>query len=330
MLRELPTTCFHTTRLNATTFMIREEDAYHDYPLIYVKVFSEPPLLLLSDTGSGGHGITPSIQLTSLRRYLETFPVPSNADKPLNAGGERPYLIICTHCHNDHILGIPDFTKSLHNTVILASSHDPLFITNDLPTHSGCADLGLPTPEYEVSYWARHLETITYKGISLNIQILHTPGHCPDELAWYDSTERHLYVGDTFYELRAPWISCPIIFPQEGNWVEYMDSLKLLSSFIEEENSKDASAPRVKIGSGHITYSVDAANIVAEVQALFVNIIQGTVPVISSTKERGEICDLWMEGSEAKFSVQAPRRLMEEARKYYSEHPELLVNAWLM
>lgn len=269
--------------------------------------------------------MSPTIQLKSLRQYLETYPIPSNADKPLNADGKLPYLIVCTHCHNDHILGIPELTESTKDTTILASSYDPSFITDDLPTHSGCADLGLPTPEYKVSYWADHLETITHNSIPLNIQILHTPGHCPDELAWYDSAERHLYVGDTFYELHSPWVTTPIIFPQEGSWIEYMHSLRVLDAFIEEQNSKDTSAPRVKLGSGHITFSADAADIVTEVTALFLKIIQGKVPVVGGTEERGEIHDLWMENPEAKYSVQAPRRLAEEARKYFAEHPELLV-----
>jgi hypothetical protein len=78
------TTCFNTTRLNATTFVIREKDIYNDNPLIYVKIFSERPLLLLSDTGSGGYGLSPSIKLTYLRSYLETFPLYSSSDKPLN------------------------------------------------------------------------------------------------------------------------------------------------------------------------------------------------------------------------------------------------------
>lgn len=324
MSAESPTTCFHTTKLNATTFVIREEDIYQDYPLIYVKIFSEPPLLLLSDTGNAGYGLPPSIKLTSLRRYLETFPVPSNSDRPLNPSGKLPYLIICTHCHNDHILGIPDFTTPSCETTILASSYDPSFITDHLEAHSGCRDLGIPTPEYTVSYWARHLEKITYKSRPLNIQILHTPGHTPDELAWYDIDERHLYVGDTCYELRSPFISTPIIFPREGDWVQFMQSLRFLGAFIEEQNTQPTHAARVKMGCGHITSSVDAADMVAEVHALFLHIIQGTVPVCSSTEESGEVYDLWMESPEARFSVQAPRRIAEAARSHFAEHPELL------
>jgi hypothetical protein len=62
-----------------------------------------------------------------------------------------------------------------------------------------------------------------------------------------------------------------------------------------------------------------------EVQALFVKIIQGKVPVIKSIEERGEPCDLWMENPEARFSVRAPRRLVEAARKFFGEHSQLLV-----
>lgn len=324
MSKVSPTTCFNTTRLNASTFVIREEDVYNEHPLIYVKIILEPPLLLLSDTGCGGHELSPSIKVTSLRSYLETYPISSNSDRPLNPSGKLPYLIICTHCHFDHILGIPHFVTAECDTTILASSYNPSFITDDLPTHSVCRYLNIPTPSYKVSYWADHLEAITYKSVPLNIQILHTPGHTPDELAWYDSTERHLYVGDTLYELRSPFVSTPIIFPPEGDWIDYMQSLHTIHSFVKEQNRKHPSAPRVKIGCAHITFSVDGEEIVAEVQALFVRIIEGKVPVIASIEERGETCDLWMENPAARYSVRAPRRLVETARKFFGEHKELL------
>jgi glyoxylase-like metal-dependent hydrolase (beta-lactamase superfamily II) len=325
MSSSTPTTCFHTTRLNASTFVIREEDSFGENPLIYAKIYSEPPLLLLSDTGCGGHGLSPSIKVTSLRNYLETYPIPSNLGQPLNPSGKLPYFIICTHCHFDHILGIPDFVTPHSNTTILASSNEPSFITRDLPTHSLCRFLGLSTPKYEISYWAVHLEAITYNSIPLNIQILHTPGHTPDEIGWYDSKERHLYVGDSFYELRSPFNSSPIIFPLEGDWIDYMQSLRTLSTFIDDQNDLEPSAPRVRIGCAHITFSVDAAEIVREIQKLFVKIIAGKIPVVKSIEARGEICDLWMESPEAKYSVRAPRRLAEAARHFFSVNPGLLL-----
>ena len=318
-------TGFNTSRLNKSTFVIHEEDIFNENPLIYAKIFMEPPLLVLSDTGCGKPGLSPSIKATSLRNYLETCPVSSNSDQPLNPLGKLPYLIIITHCHFDHILGIPDFIAPECDTTILASSYNPSFITEDLPTHSLCRFVGVATPSYKVFYWAGHLEQVTHNSVPLNIQILHTPGHTPDELAWYDSLERHLYVGDTFYELHSPSFSSAIIFPLEGDWIDYMQSLRTLRAFIEEQNSKYPSAARVKIGCAHITFSVDGAEIVAEVQALFIRIIQGKVPVIRSIEVRGETCDLWMEKPEARFSVRAPRRLAEAARKFFAEHENLLI-----
>jgi glyoxylase-like metal-dependent hydrolase (beta-lactamase superfamily II) len=320
-----PTTCFHTTRLNPSTFVIREEDSFNENPLIYAKLYSEPPLLLLSDTGCGGHNLSPSVKVTSLRNYLETYPIPSNLEQPLNPFGKLPYFIICSHCHFDHILGLPDFVTPHSNTTILASSNEPSFITSDLPTHSLCRFLGLSTPKYEISYWASHLEAITYNLVPLNIVILHTAGHTPDSIAWYDYSERQLYVGDSFYELRSPFASSPIIFPLEGDWIDYMQSLRTISSFITEQNDKEPSAPRVKISCAHITFSVDGAEIIHEIQKLFVKIIEGKVPVVMSTEIRGEICDLWMESPEARFSVRAPRRLADAAREFFSANPGLLL-----
>ena len=58
----------------------------------------------------------------------------------------------------------------------------------------------------------------------MGMQLLHTPGHTPDELALWDEAETMLYIGDTLYE----W--APIIFPNEGSivqWLETVDALLL-------------------------------------------------------------------------------------------------------
>lgn len=246
--------------------------------------------------------------------------------------------------------------------MILASANDKSFILKDLETHSLCKYLHIPTPQYTVSYWARHLEYLSYvppnpqpgqatAAVPLRIQTLHIPGHTPDSLAWYDIDEKHLFVGDAFYARRREGsFSCrvpgrglgdeeegfsaaedeegedaPIIFPSEGNWVHYMASLELLLSFIRYQNSVlerqwqregvEGDPPRVKLGSGHITASTDAETMTSEVKELFEMIIAGRVPVKRSEWKRGEVFDYWVEGEEeTRYSVLAPRRLVEEAR----------------
>lgn len=101
------TTCFSCTRLNPTTFLIVEDDQWSEMPFIYAKIC--PSVLVLVDTGCGGAAKDPSVKLTSLREFLETFPVADNNGLPLNPNGMKDYAVVCTHCHYDHI-GRPLFS----------------------------------------------------------------------------------------------------------------------------------------------------------------------------------------------------------------------------
>lgn len=305
---------FTCSRVNATTFVIHENDKYEEHPFIYVKIYDDPRIVVISDTGcGGGDGARDDYYHYNLKEYLESCPVAANDGKPLNPHeAERGYLIICTHCHYDHILGLKHFQTA--STRILASSFDRSFIEENLPTHSLCKFLGVPTPNYTVTYWADNLEKLSINGKPLRLQILHTPGHTPDELAWYDEHERHLYVGDSFYERVAKDNSYEqaIIFPKEGNWIHYMQSLEKLLHFVEKKNEEPDKAP-VKISCGHVTSSVDGVDIIIAVQQLFRDIIAGKVPIVCTKEKRGEEFVLWKAAGGSRFSVAAPKRLALEA-----------------
>lgn len=102
-----------------------------------------------------------------------------------------------------------------------------------------------------------------------------------------------------------------IIFPSEGNWIDYMSSLELLLSFIRCRNfelerqwpSEDMDGrppekrhpPSVKLGAGHVTANEDAEVMTFEVRSLFRGIIAGKVPVKRSEVKRGEVSDYWCE-----------------------------------
>lgn len=70
-------------------------------PFIYAKVYDS--VLILIDTGCGGAARDPSVELKSLRQFIETYPVDDNNNQPLNPGGKKHYVVVCTHCHFDHI-----------------------------------------------------------------------------------------------------------------------------------------------------------------------------------------------------------------------------------
>jgi len=334
----MPTTSFVSRRVNSSTFLIIEDDYFGEHPYIYVKVYQNH--LLVADTGCNS-ARSKSASLTSLREYLETYSLSLNNDECLNPGGRKEYIIICSHCHYDHILGIPQFLST--NPTIIASGFDRSFLLDDLPTHSLCRFINMKTPNYVISNWARHMEYFALSTIPFRIQFLHVPGHTPDSLAWYDIDERHLYVGDTFYERKRitpipelpddagqvpglPATQAAIIFPEEGgDWIQFMSSLDMLLSFVLHHNRQSGRhsdqnhepIKRVRVGCGHLTYDADAEDMIREVQALFERIIQGKVPIVRSGEKRGVIHDYWLESEDSKYSVMAPRHLAEEAMRHF-------------
>ncbi|KAK5709008.1 hypothetical protein LTS12_028129, partial [Elasticomyces elasticus] len=421
---------FTTKRINATTFVIREDDAYEEHPLIYAKLHSKAPVIVLSDTGcdepSEKHK---NDRYIHLREYLERCPIPDNDNKPLNPDGKLRYIIICTHCHYDHTLGIPQFLAG-GTTEIIASAAGRDFIESDLEKHGIFKYIGLPTPYYQVTKWAQAFERLEYPFVhdwdaskamphlcgmhlhwmqggkryadcseqlrrsarlcqaamhpsldldphqewhnfgpsfnaatsamaqnitrdldltvqrdfdldgdvldnfdfdsfldnppataikpaktDLGITIIQTPGHTPDELAWYDHEEMHLYVGDSFYH-EGKGDKMPIIFPGEGSLIEWVFSMQKLAVFVRGENARAAAASedsstqdaddewvhvkpaprRVKICCAHQTYSVDGAEILAELEAFSFRVFIGRVPVVASKKwHDDEIYDSWRE-----------------------------------
>lgn len=92
-----PPAYFTGSRLNNSTFRIVENDEYKEIPFIYAKVY--PSAIVLIDTGCGGPSGDAS---DSLKIFLETHPLSDNGNLPINHCS-KPYIIISTHCHFDHI-----------------------------------------------------------------------------------------------------------------------------------------------------------------------------------------------------------------------------------
>lgn len=284
---------------------------------------------------------------TRLRDYLENCSVQANGDAPLNPGGRRRYIIICTHCHYDHIGGITQFLEG-GTTEIVASAAGRDFIESDLDSHSLFKWLPRPTPYYQMTKWAQTFERLSWpfkheyddagkreKQQDLGITIIQVPGHTPDSLAWYDHDEMHLYVGDSLY--REGVDRMPIIWPgQGGNMIEWFFSMQKLQYLIHSENSREDSAvgddgdvdgwvsvPRaVLVSCGHATTGTDGKRIMAEVDCFWAAALRGQIPLVSSRFAYGEVTDTWRaKGLTVSFS--APRRLMEDARKFFLGSVEL-------
>ena len=304
-LSDAPTTCFTCTRVNPSTFLVVEDDKYLEQPFIYVKVTLHA--LVVIDTGCGGAARDQHVKLTCLKDFLETFPVPDNNNEPLNEGGCKPYVVICTHCHYDHILGVEPFT-AVPETRICASSYDRAFLSvENLPEHSLCNALNIQTPKYTITDWADDAALVKYHQTNLGVRTYHTPGHTPDELAIFDEEERVLYVGDTIYE----W--APIIFPKEGNIITFSSSLAKLRNLVDDLNS-DPSKQHVAIACGHCTKDADAEELLRDVDLFLWNVVSGQVEVKERMERRGE--ENWLyEQDGARLSFRGPARLFETFRR---------------
>lgn len=161
-----------------------------------------------------------------------------------------------------------------------------------------------------------HGYTVTspiHPHIPLNVTVLHTPGHTPDELAVYDANEKMLYVGDTLYEYE------PIIFPKEGSIVTWFESVDYLMAFVAEKSEmfqgrSGLQRREVLINAGHRTVMRPATEVLADSRVFLEEVVKGREPVKGRLKVRGED-NVVYEQQGGRFSLRCPERLVEEARR---------------
>ncbi|KAJ6494779.1 Metallo-hydrolase/oxidoreductase [Mycena vitilis] len=280
--------------------MSEYNDIYGEHPQIFVKLCLSAKTVLIIDTGCGGATVDPNIEITSLRRYIEEVKLDCNGGKALNAA-KMEYVVIATHCHYDHILGMEQFSDSC----ILASGHDPTFVSPfNLPTHSLCESLGIPTPSYKPLLVPHQYVVQSRTLVPLGISILHTPGHTPDECALYDRGEKMLYVGDSLYEEET------IIFPTEGSINSWLSSIRYLIAFVETENETG----HVQINSGHRTVCRPALEVLNAANEFMEDVIAGREPVRGRECRRGEENVSYTQNG-GRFALRCPERLVLEARR---------------
>ncbi|KAF7557739.1 hypothetical protein G7Z17_g475 [Cylindrodendrum hubeiense] len=342
---DLPHDCpFSARRLTETIFLFRENDGYGQYPNILAKICmsdsfdSRDPattlaagVIVLSDAGCATNVKNP---------YYGT---PGNSDMPekwnlntvlkytINPGGQLPYLVITSHCHFDHILGIGLLPPTDSNpkrgdvserqgppTTVLSSAFDPDFINpwDHLCMHSMAKTFKAVCPYYTIGVLAEDSQHILYNSpsvsrpISTGIIVLQTPGHTPDSLSWYDTASHLLSVGDSFYEVSSPdtrtskWgadIRSPIIFETHSDLALWWKSVDRVLQFVREQNGQlirqytgAQQAPRVAIGAGHVTaLSPDAESFILSIRAFMSRILRDEVPTEKIDVDWLASLDLW-------------------------------------
>ncbi|KAH9838421.1 Metallo-hydrolase/oxidoreductase [Rhodofomes roseus] len=293
---------FEAYRLTNTTFLIIEvDDIYSEHPYIYAKLVPEADTILLLDTGCGSASSDRTVEITSLRAFLERVPVAENGGRPINDGARMRYVVALSHCHYDHILGVEQFAC---DSPVLQSAHSPAFVARDaLPANSLCTALGIRTPQFASILVPHNTMLTSVSGVPLGMTLLHTPGHTPDEVALWDAHDLMLYVGDTVYEWE------PIIFPAQGNISVWFATIDQLEAVVMSSRLPEA----VRINCGHRTVTRPALEVLRAARQFVSDILTGNVEVRWRRWRRGEWhVDYRQEGGQ--FSVRCPERLVEEAR----------------
>jgi glyoxylase-like metal-dependent hydrolase (beta-lactamase superfamily II) len=301
-------------------------------------------VLVINDTGVGTNTPchTPTVQKWNIGNFIE---------QNLNPARESPYLILLSHCHYDHILGLRSLLYSEQDVLdaeaesneahpratVISSSHAQSFVTpyEVLMEHSLCTSERLRAPIYKTSIWAGDDEKIVYEHtsgsqIQLPVITLHTPGHTPDSLSWYDTEERALYVGDSFYTQEstdtrnAPWgpeSPAAILFPNEGNLFDWWQSIEKLAAFVKVRNIEGEKP--VTLSAGHVTASVDAAKCLKDVKKFMAEVLRDEARFEEQPAKRGMRFGHWTEKNPGHtgigtFSLGAPLRVIREGKEKIS------------
>lgn len=307
---------FFCSKLNDSTQLVVHRDKYSEFAFVYVKTYPQHSVAVIIDNGCGAGNHSDDSSTLELKDFILAS-VLNSEQRTFD------FLVICTHCHFDHIGGIEAFSRS--GAGIVASGHDREFLSPKKRTESSlCGTFNMAIPDYEISHYAQDDESLSYHGKSLGLRIIHTPGHTPDSMAIFDEAERWLFVGDTCYQRSAlmPWGEdqvVPIVLPMQGNVKDFIASLHKLHDFATKEDQESNEA-QIQLAAGHTTSQRPAAKFLRNVILFCGDISLGKLEAESIPGDLvapgGSLGDtmftLWTGNEDTDLSLIAPERFKDD------------------
>lgn len=161
------------------------EDGQYDEALMYLAIGSERAIIIDGGTGIG--------RLDILVEELT----------------DKPYSLLLTHTHNDHIGGCKDFEEiALYDDPMGRESAEKGLGKDKMgemieegavikPYPEGFDPDSFYAPPYTVTHWLKDEEVIDLGGRKL--EVIYTPGHSSDHICLLDREARYLFTGDIYY-----------------------------------------------------------------------------------------------------------------------------------
>ena len=106
----------------------------------------------------------------------------------------RPTLLLNTHCHIDHLLGVAHLQRTYGAQAAAHPDDAPLLRT--LPAQAGLFGVPLDeVPQFDMDL--KHQQTVRFGNTTL--LVLHTPGHSPGGVCFLHQESGTLLSGDTLF-----------------------------------------------------------------------------------------------------------------------------------
>ena len=106
-----------------------------------------------------------------------------------------PKLILITHCHIDHVLGINFLTNEFSIKAYIPKSEKPLF--NELVNYAPMFGFENYKSSSYIEYISKN-DKLDFNKLIIDILLL--PGHSPGHLAFYFKEERKCFSGDVIFK----------------------------------------------------------------------------------------------------------------------------------
>lgn len=106
-----------------------------------------------------------------------------------------PKLLALTHAHLDHIAGVNDLRRIWPGLPIAIHEAEARFLTDPVLNLSGLIGMDLTSPPAD--RLLRHGDVLMLGDLKFNV--LHTPGHSPGGVCFYQPENHAAFVGDTLF-----------------------------------------------------------------------------------------------------------------------------------